>query len=178
MVVPEVLVRGTVEGVRSGLGDHAYLPAGARAVFGRVVVRLDAKLLHVLETGLQAKRRIDFAVQNTRLGVDHASPFDAVIANRVLLHCPTTEADRAKGAIAAICRARRLQEELGDLAAIEGKPTHFAKVDVDTETPGNCTTRRFNTLNNHDRRGNRRELPLEITKDILPHGKLQTRLHH
>src|SRR6185436_14085983 len=95
--------------VRARLRYDVDLPAGARAVLGRIAVGLDAELLDVLEARLELERAGDLAVEVARRRVDDGRPLDAVVAHRVLLDRAAREADVLPGAGAGVERARRLQ---------------------------------------------------------------------
>src|SRR5213594_620244 len=61
-VVPEIFKPGAVKLIAAGLCYHADLPAGTGAELRRIVIRIDAKLLHVLERRLESERRRYFAI--------------------------------------------------------------------------------------------------------------------
>ena len=129
-VVTEVLEERAVECVRAGLRHHRHLPARARPVLRGIVVRVDAELLHVLQARLQAEGRRDLAVEVAGRGVDDGGAFHSVVADDVLLDGTAAEADVAEGAGAAVQRARRLQVELRELAAVDGQSGNLALVHV------------------------------------------------
>ena len=118
-VVAVVLEERAAEAVRARLGDDADLAAGAGAELRRVVVRLDAELLHVLEARLQLERRGDLAGDVARRGVDDGRALDAVELDHVLLVGAAAEADVVPGAGAGVLRAGRLQHQLRHLAAVD-----------------------------------------------------------
>ena len=125
-----------MEAVAAGLGDDADLAAGAGAVFRRIVARLDAELLHVLEARLQLERRVVLAVHVARRGVDDRRALDAVVADDVLLDGAAAEPDVLPGAGAGVLRAGRLQQQLRHLPAVDRQVEHLALADVDADAGG------------------------------------------
>ena len=121
------------ERLRARLGDDADLAAGAGAELGRVVVRLDAELLHVLEARLQLERRRNLAVEVAGRRVDDRRAFDAVVADHVLLVGAAAEAHVVPGAGAGVQRAGRLQHQLRHLPAVDRQVVDFALGDVDAD---------------------------------------------
>jgi hypothetical protein len=99
-----------MEGVAARLGDDADLPACARAVFGGIVIRLDAELLDILETRLELERSVVLAVHVAGRGVNDGRTLDTVVTNHVLLNRAAGEPDVLPRAGAGVLRSRRLQQ--------------------------------------------------------------------
>ena len=129
-LVAEVFEGSAVERIGAGLGDDGDLSARARAVLGRVVVRVDAELLNVFETRLETEGRGQFSVEVAGRRVDDRGALDAVIANDVLLHRAAGETNVAERARARVYGARGLQVELRELSAVDGELADLALVDV------------------------------------------------
>ena len=104
-IVAVVLEHRAPEQIRARLGDDVHLTAGAGPVFRRVVVRLDAELLHVLEARLQLERRGNLAADIAGRGVDDRRPLDAVELDDVLVALAAAEPDVVPGAGAGVLRA-------------------------------------------------------------------------
>jgi hypothetical protein len=170
-VVPVVLERRAREQVGARLGDDADLTAGARPELGRVVVRLDAELLHVLEARLQLEGRGDLTVDVAGGGVDDRRAFDAVVADHVLLVGTAAETDVVPGAGAGVQRAGCLQHQLRHLSAVDRQVVDFALGHVDTDASRAEIHRRRVAL---DRDGFRDAGGLEgqVERELLRCGQL------
>jgi hypothetical protein len=146
--------------------DDVHLAAGAGAEFRRVVVRLDAELLHVLEACLQLEGRRHFAVQIAGRRVDDRRALDAVVTDRVLLDGAPAEPDVLPGAGARVLRAGRLQHQLRHLPAVHGQVHHLALADVDADTRGAQVDRVDPSLHGHGL-GETRWLQRQIERELL-----------
>src|SRR5215469_6261150 len=100
-----------MEGVGAGFSDDADLAAVAGAVFGRVIVGVHPKLLHVFQAGLEVEWRSGFAAQVARVRVNDGASFDTVVADRVLFGGLAAETDVLKIAGAGVSGAGGLQFE-------------------------------------------------------------------
>src|SRR6187431_1697104 len=65
-ITPQVLKYRAVEMVTAGLRNDADLAASTGSELSRKVARIDAKLLHVLEAGLEPERRWDLSIKIAR----------------------------------------------------------------------------------------------------------------
>ena len=97
-VVSEILEKRSVELIAARFRYETNLTARSCSELRRVIARFDAELLHVLETRLQTKWRIDLGIQRARIRINRTRPFDAVITDAVLFSGATGKANRAESA--------------------------------------------------------------------------------
>ena len=116
--------------VAAGFRHNADLPAGAGAIFRRVVAGFHLEFLHRFQAGLQPEGRGDLAVQVARRGIHDGRGFHAVKTNCVLLVGAAREANVVIGTAARRLCARRQQVELRDLPTVDRDLRNFAGVDV------------------------------------------------
>ena len=132
-----------MEFVRSGFSNHTDLSAGSGAKLGRKIARIDTEFLHIFQTRLQAKGRRNLTVQVARTGIDDGSPFNAVVADHVLIVRTSRETDVREGSGSAVDASRRLQIKLRKLAAIDRKALDLAGVYICAHRSGADICQRF-----------------------------------